>query len=46
VGNLSWDAIIDRFAADLTEAAAGPHAAPADRAAEIANRKLPVPTRP
>ncbi len=46
VGKLSWDAIIDRFAADLAEAASSHHAAPAARASEIANRKLPAPSRP
>ena len=46
VSNMAWDAIIDRFAADLAEAAAEHHATPANPISSIENQKLPSPTRP
>jgi glycosyltransferase involved in cell wall biosynthesis len=47
VRDLSWDAIVDRFAADLQEAADDFHAADsASLKSEIKNLKSPVPTLP
>ena len=37
---LSWDTVIDRFAADLTETIAEHHAASANPESKIKNRKL------
>ncbi len=42
----TWDAIIDRFAADLAEAAAEHHAAPANHKSKIINQKFPALSRP
>ncbi len=46
VSSNSWGAIIDRFAADLAEAAAEHLAAPADHKSKIINQKFPAPSRP
>jgi len=45
VGNMSWDAIVDRFAADLAEAASE-HGVTANRETRIENQKLASPSLP
>jgi glycosyltransferase involved in cell wall biosynthesis len=46
VSTMSWETIIDRFAADLTEAVTEHHASPLNSKSRIGNQKLASPTRP
>jgi len=46
VSDMSWDTIIDRFAADLVSAMAEHHASPANPTSRIQNPELASPTRP